>query len=326
MDEKISLLRSVHFFSKLSPGDCRIIAGFSGLHSYAKGCPVFKKGDPGESLYIVSSGSVIVSRHDEDGNESLLGRYTPNTCFGEMGLLSREPREADAHADEDTTLLRFPENEGDLEILIRTDPRIAAALLHHFLIDIASRIRETNRIIKENSPWIRELQKQVYIDKLTGLYNQVYLNENLGKMLAKAPLTLFTMKPDNFKQINDTFGHETGDRVLELIAECLREKLPDSYIPVRYQGNQMSIIMPGVDYERSMPEAKKIKSHLNGLDLSPATGDPSVRLSVSIGLAVYPLHGRDPETLIGNSHGLPMQGRNLGGDRILYPEIEVENA
>jgi diguanylate cyclase (GGDEF)-like protein len=194
---------------------------------------------------------------------------------------------------------------------------------------VSGRTREANALVKENSPIVRELKRQVYGDKLTGLYNKAYLEENLGSLLS-TPLALVMMKPDNFKDINDRFGHEAGDAALVLMAGELGRAVDASAageralgkpgIAVRYMGNELAAILPGRDRGSALEAARFIQDRLSSLDLSSATGDASSRFSMSLGIALYPEHGADASALIAAAEGLPLVGRGRGGSLILFPE------
>ncbi|HEY1406981.1 MAG TPA: GGDEF domain-containing protein, partial [Spirochaetota bacterium] len=187
---------------------------------------------------------------------------------------------------------------------------------------IANRIRNANSLIKENSPWVQELKRQVYGDKLTGLFNKTYLEEELPGILKdpSVPASLLLMKPDNFKYVNDTFGHEAGDGSLRLMAAELTRKVGDRGICLKYMGNELGVIMPGTDTKSAFEKSVEIRDSFNNLDISSVTGGAPVRLTVSIGIATYPAHGTNAESIISAAHALPLVGRERGGNKILFPE------
>jgi len=82
-------------------------------------------------------------------------------------------------------------------------PKLFAKVLHAFLTTVAQRIRATNRLITENVPWVKELRRQALTDTHTGLFTKPYLEEEYRSFLVE-PTALIMLKPDNFKQMNDT--------------------------------------------------------------------------------------------------------------------------
>jgi diguanylate cyclase (GGDEF)-like protein len=128
------------------------------------------------------------------------------------------------------------------------------------------------------------------------------------------------IKPDNFKDINDSFGHESGDRALVAIGSALSRHIHGNAVVVRFMGNELACFFPDTDRARGLCAAGEIKALLNGLDLSAITEGRPFKLSASIGIAVFPEHARTAADLIARAHELPLIGRERGGNKILFPE------
>jgi len=315
------VLASAPLFSGFDPKELDYLAEKSEFASFEDGQRVFGEGDPGDRLYLVASGSVVILS-PEDG--STLAEFVPGDSFGELELLTGAARNAGARAGGPTVLLAFPAGGASLREALSARPEVAARILRSFLLVVAGRTRKSNALVKENSPWVRELKRQVYGDKLTGLLNKAYLEENLPKMLgspaAPEALALLMMKPDNFKEINDRFGHEIGDAALVLMAGELDRAVGKEGTAVRYNGNELAAAYPGKGREAALDTARALQARLAALDLTALTGDASLRLSLSFGIALCPEHGADAEALINASAGLPLVARARGGSLILFPE------
>jgi diguanylate cyclase (GGDEF)-like protein len=177
-------------------------------------------------------------------------------------------------------------------------------------------------MVRENSALMKELKRQVYGDKLTGLYNKTYLEETLPEYMKNRsePVGLLLMKPDNFKMINDTFGHEAGDETLKIMAASLNRFMADKGTVFRYMGNELGVILPRHGRAECCRVAANILEMFNGLDISGATGNEEVRLSMSIGISLFPGHADISDELILLAHELPLAGRARGGNVILFPE------
>jgi diguanylate cyclase (GGDEF)-like protein len=219
-------------------------------------------------------------------------------------------------------VLVFPKPGTQFETILQEHPTISAEILHKILVDIAVRIRKANALVKENSPLVQELRKQVYRDKLTGLFNQTYLEEKTGELIHRKgnPFSLLIIKPDNFKALNDQYGHEAGDIAIRVIGRALRKHVGDDEKVVRYKGNAMAVIMPECGKKEAFKKAEGIRDFMKSLDLTEATGGPGFNITSSIGITLFPEHGKDPEELIQKSHELPLVGRARGGDQVLFPE------
>lgn len=320
--ERIKLLAGTQIFSPLDGKVLKEISAFSSSGRYKKGQLVFAQDSPGEALYIVREGEISITRKIPNEADQEIARFVRGDSFGEMDLMTRSPRNAEARATVDSILLRFPGTGRRFEDLLEAHPVSGARVLHSFLTVTAGRIRKANNILKENSPWIQELRKQVYGDKLTGLYNKTFLEEKLQDYLKDktAPLSLLMFKPDNFKQINDTHGHEAGDQTLILMAGLLRRILPEGALAVRYMGNELAAVLPNTGKDEALVLAKRIRDEMRNLDLRPITGGERFALTLSFGLALFPDHAKEAENLIALAHELPLLGRARGGNVILLPE------
>jgi diguanylate cyclase (GGDEF)-like protein len=318
----ISRLSSADLFSSFQTDELNIIAEYSAYRRLKKDAVIFRAGSPGEALYIIDAGEVVISKQDSDGKAIDIARFLTGDCFGEQDMLTGSARTASARTGTSTRLLRFPKQGTSFKDILAKHPAISAQILHKILVKIAGRIRKANSLIKENSPLIQELKKQVYRDKLTGLFNKTFLEEELGQYLAQdgARVCLLMIKPDNFKLINDTYGHEAGDQALKIMARALENLLQDTEVAIRFMGNELAVVMPDCEGPAARSRAQEIQQAMSSLDLRPLTGGDSFCVTVSVGIAAFPRHARVPEQLIEQAHALPLIGRSRGGNQILFPE------
>lgn len=174
----------------------------------------------------------------------------------------------------------------------------------------------------------RHLYEQVYYssitDGLTGLFNQKYFSEQIGNLFQKArfqnfKLSLALMDIDNFKMINDTYGHLTGDYVLKQIAIILRASLPEEYFVARYGGEEFAILMPKVDLETALQYSECIRHNVEVFSFNSDEGNP-FNITVSLGVACYPEHisegDRLTEELIHLADEYLYSAKNSGRNRV----------
>jgi len=322
LQTKIERLQKADIFSSYQNDELKIIAKYSEYCNYRKDEIIFKAGNPGDALHIVESGEVVINKKGHNGRDIDIARFLSGDCFGELDMLTGSSRNASARAEIETRLLMFPRKGICFKDILANHPAVSARILHKILVNIAGRIRKANSLIKENSPLIQELKKQVYSDKLTGLYNRTFLEEKLGEYLVnkKAHVSLLMVKPDNFKLINDTYGHEAGDQALRIMAIRLEKVISSQDVAIRFIGNELSVILPGTEREEAYNMAVKIRSSMNRLDLRQVTQGNSFILTVSIGISVFPEHSATTAELIEKAHELPLMGRARGGNKILFPE------
>jgi diguanylate cyclase (GGDEF)-like protein len=144
-------------------------------------------------------------------------------------------------------------------------------------------------------------------DPLTGLYNHRFLHERLGEELLRAaraqqPLSVLMLDIDDFKLVNDTFGHQVGDQFLVRLANVVRSTLRGSDIPARYGGEEFCVILPEADAAAGEHTAQRIHDALREQSFKPE-GRGEVSISVSIGRATFPVDGRTATELIEQADG-----------------------
>ena len=315
-------LLKTEIFSNLDDKALDIICENSDFITYNPGDEIFLSGDKSGVLYIVVSGSVhIIKKYIYEGT-STIAEFISGDIIGELEFFTDSDFSDTGVAAGETTLLKIPGSGKSFRDVLEHYPEIATVILYKFLRVISHRIRNSNSLVKENSALIQELKRQVYGDKLTGLYNKTYLEETLPQFMKdrSEPVGLILMKPDNFKYINDTFGHEAGDDALKIMAVALNHFMKEKGIVIRYMGNELGVILPGYNRDRSYHEAELILTMMNRLDISEAINSADVKLSMSIGIAVFPHHADISDELIFKAHELPLIGRAKGGNVILFPE------
>jgi diguanylate cyclase (GGDEF)-like protein len=161
------------------------------------------------------------------------------------------------------------------------------------------------------------IRHQALHDLLTNLPNRVLFNDRLSVALAQAHqnkglLAVCFLDLDRFKTINDTLGHAVGDRLLQLVTERLKTCLREGDTIARWGGDEFTLLLPGIN---NPEEVSKIAQRILEV-LKPAFDieEHHLHISSSIGIAFYPRHGEDAETLIKNAdaalYRAKSQGRN----------------
>jgi diguanylate cyclase (GGDEF)-like protein len=147
----------------------------------------------------------------------------------------------------------------------------------------------------------QRLRNMAYRDSLTGLYNHRYFYEQLSHEVERSvrygqPLTVLLMDMDNFKEINDIYGHLVGDKFLSLVGQVIGRQIRSSDIGARYGGDEFVVILPNTPANEARSTAEKLSA---AVAMSAAmSGDEQVRLGVSIGSATCPDDSRSPGELL----------------------------
>ena len=139
------------------------------------------------------------------------------------------------------------------------------------------------------------------IDSLTDLYNRRFFDEELSKEIARANrhntlLSILFLDIDDFKKINDTFGHLAGDRVLQAVADIMSREKRLEDVAARYGGEEFVVVSPETSKANSLILAERIRCSVEQLQLDYEGN--TIRLTISGGLASYPIDASDSLTLI----------------------------
>jgi diguanylate cyclase (GGDEF)-like protein/putative nucleotidyltransferase with HDIG domain len=170
---------------------------------------------------------------------------------------------------------------------------------HRRLLD---RISEQAAAVIYNSIVFEQTQEDSLTDPLTGLPNTRFMFMHLTRELARAErlkteVSLLVMDLDNFKDINDTYGHHVGDRALREVASVLRIGIRPYDICVRYAGDEFIVVLSGCSGEEAERKRLELQTAVDGLRFEARSGT-MLSLAISIGAAVFPHDGDSYETLL----------------------------
>jgi len=152
-------------------------------------------------------------------------------------------------------------------------------------------------------------------DFLTGLPNRMLLNDRISRAIARAPrhqkkVGVLFLDLDGFKQINDSLGHATGDKLLQSVARRLVDCVRNSDTVSRQGGDEFVVLLPDVDEpEDAITTAKRI---LQEVGKNHSIDDHDLHITTSIGVSVYPDDGQDAETLIKNADTAMYEAKEKG--------------
>ena len=154
----------------------------------------------------------------------------------------------------------------------------------------------------ENSQLYELVVYKSHTDPITNLWNHGYFQHKLSEELQKAqasslPLSLAIIDIDNFKQLNDAYGHQNGDIVLRDLANILRNASREIDYVCRYGGEEFSIILPQTNKQQGFDIAERIRSKTLEYNF-PKFNTLEVKITVSIGLASFPVDATTKEDLI----------------------------
>jgi len=180
----------------------------------------------------------------------------------------------------------------------------------------------------ENVELHLQVSRQAVTDELTGLANHGRFQEVLGSEMElvrryQYPVGLIMLDIDNFKSINDTYGHQQGDVVLRHVARIVRENSRDADSPARYGGEEMALILPHTDMEGSHAIAERVRSAIAGLRISRLDGQGTLRITASLGVAASSEGFKDG--LIADADAALYEAKRAGKNRTVRASPRTAN-
>jgi diguanylate cyclase (GGDEF)-like protein len=180
----------------------------------------------------------------------------------------------------------------------------------------------------ENSRLYKLTKRLAITDELTDLHNYRYLQQRLDEEIGRAKryekrLSFLMLDVDNFKDINDVYGHRVGDAVLGEIGKVLQATVREVDVVARYGGEEFSVILPETDASGAFIVAEKIREAISLHRFPDAEGNRRIHTTISIGLASYPTHAHDKESLLRAADDALYHAKTGGKDRVRAPRLRL---
>jgi diguanylate cyclase (GGDEF)-like protein len=171
----------------------------------------------------------------------------------------------------------------------------------------------------ENVALHETVQRQAVTDELTGLFNHRRFQEALAGEIERSKrfgqgLGLVMLDIDNFKQVNDGYGHQVGDLVLAEVARVLRDESREVDEPARYGGEELAVVLPGADLEGAYHLAERVRAGIEQLSI-PVDGGRRLHVTASFGAAAIPESAGDQRSLIAAADGALYAAKRSGKNR-----------
>ena len=163
------------------------------------------------------------------------------------------------------------------------------------------------------------LKVMASIDWLTGLKNHMTFQSESREMLNRAQrdqsaLSFILLDIDHFKSVNDTYGHPFGDLVLRRVADTLRQEVRDVDLVARYGGEEFAIVLHATELERALVSVERVRRSVESL-VFDFEGE-EVRVSISLGVACYPIDSRQQERLVDKADKALYQSKRNGRNQV----------
>ena len=208
-----------------------------------------------------------------------------------------------------------------LESVFSNDP-IRYIVIDSILTTMANLVGSVKAIHK----YTQDLEYYAARDPLTNLFNQRVFNDMMAYEIKRAakhdyPFALMIIDCDNFKPINDNFGHAFGDKFLQTVADILEEEKRDGDIVARYGGDEFTIILPECDENGAMTVARRIASRIENTKLI-APDNSRVGITISSGICVYPIHTMSQTDMFIIADSMMYQAKEEGKNSVKIPDLK----
>jgi len=220
-------------------------------------------------------------------------------------------------------LLETPKIGGVVGIGVQSE--IARDPIRHMVIgSILTTLLNLVGSVKAIYKYTKDLEYYATRDPLTGLYNQRLFRELLGYEIGRSQrhnntFGLVMLDLDNFKNVNDRYGHAFGDQFLQAFAKTLEEAVRPGDILARYGGDEFVLVLPEAGEEQAHSVAQRITRHLEKMSLITPEGN-KVRATSSIGIAIYPTHSQNPADLFVMADNMMYKAKRSGKNAIAVPD------
>lgn len=247
------------------------------------------------------------------------------------GLVDALRHSADATSDYGTLLERAGEKlkklkgQDNLEVVVSHLVKSTRAALSTNQ-NLESQLLESKRQIESLQSKLETIRYESLTDELTTLHNRKHFDSTVERMVSHTDpssrgLALLLTDIDHFKKFNDTFGHQTGDQVLRLVALAVKQNVKNDDVPCRYGGEEFAILLPGTSLEDAKTIAERIRAAVQSKELvKRSTGENLGRVTISIGISTLQ-PGDTPHALISRADEAMYLAKRSGRNQV---KTEVE--
>lgn len=199
-------------------------------------------------------------------------------------------------------MVPIADQEGDIVAVLNLDNFSTEDGFSQNSVRLAESFAQHIAVLVRQAEQVMELERSAITDQLTGLGNREGFERVVRQELARARryehhLNVVMLDLDNFKQVNDRFGHATGDAALKEVAAALKASKRDTDSVFRWGGDEFVVLLPEVRPEAAHSAMQRLLERVSAIDVQ------GLRLGASVGLASYPTDGLDAESLLHRADG-----------------------
>lgn len=234
------------------------------------------------NIYLLIKGRMLV--HLKTMDSPALTSLDPGECIGELSVIDMKNPSAYVVASEESELLEIRQDV--LWEIVDNSHGIAKNMLYI----LSRRIRYDNDLLADSMQLQQMYKHYATVDALTGLHNRRWLDDMFEREMyrsryEKRSLQLIILDIDNFKNVNDTYGHLIGDQVICEVAANLRQLLRPNDMMARYGGEEFTVLLPTTQMSDALMIAERLRKGVEEATLAGGRGGNLPPITISLGVA-----------------------------------------
>jgi diguanylate cyclase (GGDEF)-like protein len=275
---QLSTLSRLGLFGAVDLEQCAGLLAKCSSKTLQSGEVLLYKDQENQSMYVVVDGHLGLHLQED---ASAVVTLNPGDTVGEMSVISGQPTSAFVIAKSKCKVLEIPEHL--LWDFVSSDLNFAKNLLKLFV----KRMLDLNRILYQRLHEEARNKIKAEKDQATGLYNKLWLKENLPYEMTRCAmrnraLSLLMLKIDRFDNFTQSYGSYTADKIYQAVANAIQIELRGMDMAIKYEENCIAIILIGTDVMQSENVAKRLHKAVNHLILGDQKVNESFTLSIGI--------------------------------------------
>ncbi|MEL7448489.1 MAG: GGDEF domain-containing protein [Pseudomonadota bacterium] len=305
-----STLETLDLFKNVDPTDVLYLLEACSERSIEAGEVLLNPHLDNDAVYVIMKGALEVRNETADGR--VITTLERGACVGEMSMIEGLNPNAYVVATERSHLLAI--RHETLWALITSSHAMACNLLTLLL----RRVQADKQMLRENAAVMRKYQRRSLTDALTDLYNRYGMKQFFPRAIDRCrrdnePACLVVIDIDNFRDFNNTHGHQLGDEVLCAVADKLLYSFRPTDLKARYGGDEFTVLLPNTSLEHALATADRVCRAIR--DNQPIGTDDGLKVSVSMGVAAMSESG-DLDELFGRADAALYRAKKAGRDRV----------